>query len=318
MIFGKRNLLFLSKILLLGIYLISCKRTDLKAIEDAPLLTIRFKDDIQQEIVLSKPPLRIISFSAQLTEVFVALGLTDQLVAVSDSYRGNLPESVVRFTPGNIQAEAELTTLNPDCVVYGLSSFLPDEKPNIGFWKRQNIPVITLQIEHLDNVWGNIQKIGTLTAKIQEAKVLQDSLQNIWKGITLQTKELVRYSVIGLFSIEPLGALGKNHWLVEQLPNLGGRPANENIHGSFTAIQADSLLKWNPEYLLILASNDQFLANLISTYPVLDNLQAVEKKQFFQFLPTTTLVPSISSISTLVQIAQSLHTQVSLSNKKHP
>lgn len=298
-------------ILLLSFWVFSCQNPDLKAIEEAPLLTIRFKDDVQTEIVLQSPPQRIISFSAQLTELLVNLGLSNRLIAVSDNFHGDLPESVVRFALGNIQAEAELATLNPDCIVFGLNSFLPKEKPNLGFWKRQGVSVVTLQTEHLEDIQKAIEKVGILAAEPLAAQTLKDSLLRFQQNIIQQAKDLAKYSTVCLFSITPLGVLGKNHWLPEQLPSLGGKSATQNVSGSFSAVSVDSLIHWNPEYLLIFSADNQFLAELISAYPALENLQAVEKKQVFLFPPNAALVPGISSFRLQAQVAQSLHTQVS-------
>lgn len=300
-----------ARVLLVGLLFFSCQRPDLKSIEEAPLLTIRFKDDIQQEIVLLHPPHRIISFSAQLTEMLVALGLSERLVAISDNFHGEVPSSVVRFTTGNIQAEAELLSLNPDCIVYGLNSFLPNDKPNLGFWKRQGVPVIAFQIERLEDIEKSIKKIGILSDTQQAALALRDSLLRSQQRIKKQSQDLVKYSTVSLFSISPLGILGKTHWISEHLPDLGGQSAAGAVAGSFSAVPIDSLLRWNPEFILIFSANHQFLADLISAYPALEDLQAVEKKQVFLFPPWAALVPSLSSYQLQMQIAQSLHTQIS-------
>ena len=141
-------------------------------------------------------PKRIISFFPSNTEILVALGLLDNLVAVTiyDDYPADIGEKVEYvFTDGINPNVEQALSLEPDLVVFGAHS---DEL--INSFKKLDIPTVQYDPQSIAEVYETIIALGEVTGLSTEAEKLvadmkaeQAELADIVAGIADTDKRKV-------------------------------------------------------------------------------------------------------------------------------
>ena len=120
----------------------------------------------------------IISTAPSNTEVLVALGLADKLVAV-DKYSADVEgvsEDLPKIDFRNPDAEA-IIALNPDIVIASGHNKSGDEDP-FALIKEAGIPVAYIPSSYsIDGIYGDIEFIASLTDTEKEGKNLINSMK---------------------------------------------------------------------------------------------------------------------------------------------
>lgn len=194
----------------------------------------------------------IISTAPSNTEVLVALGLADKLVAV-DKYSADV-EGVSKDLPKidfrNPDAEA-IIALNPDIVIASGHNKAGDEDP-FALIKEAGIPVAYIPSSYsIEGIYGDIEFIASLTDTEKEGKELVNSMKKEVDAIkaigdTIQDKKNV-YFEIGAGS--GLYTFGNETFLNEMIETIGAT----NIFGeenSWITVTPEAVIDANPDVIL--------------------------------------------------------------------
>lgn len=139
------------------------------------------------EVAIEERPSSIISLSPTATEMLFAVGAGNQVVAVDD--QSNYPEEAPAtdlsgFTP-NLEA---ILSYHPDLVIL---SFEPADSPITEGLAQTGVPAIVLGgAESLDEVYEQIETIGTATGNEPEARELVLEMQADIDDIISETGEV--------------------------------------------------------------------------------------------------------------------------------
>ncbi len=189
----------------------------------------------------------IISTAPSNTEVLVALGLADKLVAV-DKYSADvegISEDLPKIDFRNPDAEA-IIALNPDIVIASGHNKAGDEDP-FALIKEAGIPVAYIPSSYsIDGIYGDIEFIASLTDTEKEGKDLINSMKEEIESIksignTITDKKNVYFEIgagSGLYTfgnetflnemIETIGATNvfgeENSWITVALIKEAGIP----------------------------------------------------------------------------------------------
>lgn len=182
---------------LLGFLLliVSCQQSTTNKQDDYFL----FVDDYDRVVNVPNNPKRIVSVSPAITEIIFAIDASDKLVGRTDFC--NFPPEVESIESiggiNNLNVE-KLLSLCPDLVLIG--SMVPENTVNL--ISKAGIPLVAIrEKEHFDALFDNIERIGTLCNKKEEAKQLNANLQqktNEIKNTTIhQDNKATVYYVVG-------------------------------------------------------------------------------------------------------------------------
>ena len=194
----------------------------------------------------------IISTAPSNTEVLVALGLADKLVAV-DKYSADvegISEDLPKIDFRNPDAEA-IIALNPDIVIASGHNKAGDEDP-FALIKEAGIPVAYIPSSYsIEGIYGDIEFIASLTDTEKEGKELVNSMKKEVDAIkaigdTIQDKKNV-YFEIGAGS--GLYTFGNETFLNEMIETIGAT----NIFGeenSWITVTPEAVIDANPDVIL--------------------------------------------------------------------
>ena len=210
------------------------------------------KDREGNEITIPEKVDRIVSTAPSNTEILVALGLGDKIVA-TDKYSKDvegLNPDVTYIDLMNPDAET-IIELNPDIIIASEMNKLGGRDP-FSLLKESGITVVYIPISNsIQGIYDDISFIGEITGTSKKAAEIIENMK----------KEIDKYKKIGetitekkrvYFEISPapdLYTFGKGSFLQEMLEIVGA----DNVFadkGKGIAISSEAVLEANPEVIL--------------------------------------------------------------------
>ncbi len=264
-------------------------------------------DSMGKEIILDRKPQRIISLAPANTEILFALGLDEEIVGITD-YCNYPPEKVVKiekiggFSTPNIE---KIISLNPD-IVFGTSGV---QKQAVQRLEDLGVKVYVLEAETMENLLAEIEKVGRLTGKSQEAKNLIESLEKRIEVIKTKVANLSDEQKPKVFLeiwYDPIW-IAPDRTLIYQVIELAGGRHAITIKGDWnqvTTVDPESVVEANPDVILLSFEGSP---ELIYNLPGWSNVSAVKNKQVFQINGDIISRTGPRIVDALEQIAKILH-----------
>lgn len=263
------------------------------------------------EFTLPSKVEKIISTAPSNTEVLVALGLSDKLVAV-DKYSADV-EGVSADIPQidfrNPDAET-LISLEPDLIIASGHNKVGDEDP-FKLVKEAGITVVYIPSSYsIDGIYGDIEFIGEITKTEKKAKELVSDVKKEVEAIkaigdTITDKKKV-YFEIGASS--SLYSFGNETFLNEMIEIIGAENifANEN---SWISPTPESVIDANPDVILtnVPDSNGIKAVDSIKNRDGWDSITAVKEGQVYQVDKNSSSRPSQNVIKALKEMAKAIY-----------
>ena len=255
----------------------------------------------------------IISTAPSNTEVLVALGLADKLVAV-DKYSADvegISEDIPKIDFRNPDAEA-IIALNPDIVIASGHNKAGDEDP-FALIKEAGIPVAYIPSSYsIDGIYGDIEFIASLTGTEKEGTELVNSMKKEVEAIkaigdTITDKKNV-YFEIG--SGSGLYTFGNETFLNELIETVGATNifANEN---SWITVTPEAVIDANPDVILANTPGTNEAGKTavedIMSREGWDTINAVKDGDVYQIDKNLSSRPSQNVIKALKEIAKAIY-----------
>ncbi len=271
------------------------------------------KDREGNEFSIPKEVNTIISTAPSNTEILVALGLADKLVAVDkysedvEGIKKNLPK--IDFT--NPDAEA-IIALNPDIVIASGHNKAGSEDP-FALIKEAGIPVAYIPSSYsIDGIYGDIEFIANLTGREKEGKELVNSMKEEVEAIknianTITDKKKV-YFEIGVGTA--LYTFGNETFLNEMIETIGAK----NIFGeenSWITVTPEAVIDANPDVILVNSPGENE-AGLNAVEDVLsregwDTITAVKEGKVYKIDKNASSRASQNIIKALKEMAKAVY-----------
>ena len=255
----------------------------------------------------------IISTAPSNTEVLVALGLADKLVAV-DKYSADvegISEELPKIDFRNPDAEA-IIALNPDIVIASGHNKVGDEDP-FALIKEAGIPVAYIPSSYsIDGIYEDIEFIANLTNTEKKGKELVDSMKKEVEkikaiGDKITDKKNV-YFEIGAGS--GLYTFGNGTFLNELIETVGATNifADEN---SWITVTPEAVIDANPDVILANSpgTNEAGLTAIedIESRDGWDTITAVQNGDVYSIDNNASSRPSQNVIKALKEIAKAIY-----------
>ena len=271
------------------------------------------KDREGNEFNVPKEVNTIISTAPSNTEVLVALGLADKLVAV-DKYSADVEgvsEDIPKIDFRNPDAEA-IIALNPDIVIASGHNKAGDEDP-FALIKEAGIPVAYIPSSYsIDGIYGDIEFIANLTGTEKEGEELINSMKEDVESIkaigdTITDKKSV-YFEIGAGS--GLYTFGNETFLNEMIETIGAT----NIFGdesSWITVTPEAVIDANPDVILANTPGTNEAGKTavedIMSREGWDTINAVKDGDVYQIDKNSSSRPSQNVIKVLKEIAKAIY-----------
>lgn len=226
-------------------------------------------DHWQRKLSWPARPARIVSLSPATTEMLYAMGAEKQLVGVTDDC--NYPAAAAqkkrlgRF--GQIQLE-KIIQLKPDLIV-GTADMGQALTP----LKRLPVPLLAFKTPHLAAIETNLLELGRVTGRLSQAQAQVDLLKSRQAKLVPLTR---RPGVLYLVWHEPLMTATPSGFIGQVLERAGGRNVVGAHKAPFIHYSLESLVKADPEVLILPASLKGKVAFAQAPF---NRLKAVKRQQ---------------------------------------
>ncbi len=260
--------------------------------------------------------MKIVSLLPSATEIVYALGLGDQLVAVThecdyppeakekpvitSSVLNHADNSSLHIHKGiagvvhqgkNIYHLDEdlLCELKPDliltqelCDVCAVSYNIVQEAAKILESKPE---IVSLEPNFFSDILSNIRLVGQKTGKENEASELLSKLEERINYVVTQTSHIIdRPRVYCMEWIDPPFSAG--HWIPEMVSMAGGKEGLGHLGQESEQIEWEDVLEFSPEYIIIMPCGFDLNRTIeesyqAQTYPGWEDLRAVQNGNVF-------------------------------------
>jgi len=217
-------------------------------------------DDAGNDLTLDAAPERIVSLAPSSTEIVCALDACDRLVGVTDF--DDYPAEVADIDDVVINAQVDVERVvaaEPDLVIAAGNEITPSAV--IAQLEDLDLPVLVLYPETLDEVYGDIDLVGTLLDSGDEAATLvagmQDRVDAVVEAVGDVDRPRTLYEVF--YAEGTTYTAGDGSFLASMVDLAGGEPVTGDAQG---LIGSEDLVAADPELILLgTASYDPALAD---------------------------------------------------------
>ncbi|MFN0202411.1 MAG: ABC transporter substrate-binding protein [Bacteroidia bacterium] len=283
----------------------ACQSSDKKMVQNAPMITQSYRDDMGREVGLPAKIERVVSLAPSITEMIYAIGGQDKLVARSQAcdFPAETAQKEIVTTYPNVDLEA-LKAKNPEVVLLTDEIFGSELIPNI---EKLGLKVYLQGFLHTQDIPRCMRNLGKILDCEKKANQVADSLENLEKNIVKLTENQAKYRTLMLVSDNPLIAIGGKGFLHEMIQKAGGKNIFENKKEAYPVVTIEEILDMQPEYLILPTKNDQLYAQIMTQYPMLQHTVANAQKQVFMLDPDFLFRPGPRTMEGLMQLTNTLH-----------
>lgn len=232
---------------------------------------------------------RIVSLAPNLTEILFALGLDEQIVALSND-SDYPPEAAGKKKIGTFwQPSTEaIIACKPNLVV---TLWFEQQKAVANSLERLGYRILTLKIETIDELLTAIQEIGAVTECKPRAEQLLKKLGDQLSDLQLKLGSVKKVKVLWVVQVEPLRVAGRNTFVNELIELAGGENAIGDTLQQYPPIGTEEILACGAEVIIQSAMGTSDMAEQQKAAEVFwsrwENLPAVKKNRIHVVEPDT-------------------------------
>jgi len=257
-------------------------------------------DDFGREIVLDRPPERIVMLSTTHIDTLFALGRGDRIVGVCDSiirskappYKSSYPELIKKY-PILLKKETvgdssnpnieKIISLNPDLVIIHDSSDTPGKYSRI--FEERKIPFVAFTTpKNIEFGLSQIKRFGILLGKGKEAERLIHRLKKeINRLPEMNAKQKIK-PLVWWYWGSGLGTYGRRAVIDELITKAGGINLAHKFDKGYFELSAEYIIASSPDIIIIPCyQEDQYKTKIkeIKENPLFANVGAVKNNRIY-------------------------------------
>ena len=251
-----------------------------KEVEELYPLTI--KDATGKEITVETAPATIISLIPSNTEILFALGLVEEVIAVTDNddYPAEVEE---KESVGGFELNIEkIISLNPE-MVFAHEMLLGSSGEGLEQIRDAGIPVIVVdEAENFEETYATIETIGKVTDKVDEAnKIIEEMKAHVEEIIDKTAKAENERTVFVETSDAPeIYTPGSGTFVQEMLDMIGAK--NMVTEEDWIMIDPEEIVNKNPDVIIAMYSHVPDIVQSIKNRAGFDTVTAVTDNMVIQ------------------------------------
>ncbi len=237
-------------------------------------------DEAGRKVKIPYPVKRIISLAPSVTEILFALGLPEEIAAITKFC--DYPEAALSKPRigGFVNPDVEkIVSLKPDLIIGirdGNRMDIVDRLNDFGF------PVYLIDPKGFNGVMGTIENIGDVVGREKESRrMIRDMADKREHMITL-TRSLSKPKVFFQVGDVPLITVGKGTLADDLIRLAGGRSISENELESYPSYSIETILARVPEIIIMTSmESKKDHTNLIKRWQNWKSIPAVKKNAIY-------------------------------------
>lgn len=270
---------------------------------------LTFKDDSGIRVTLPSQPKRIVSMVPAATETLFALGLQENVIAVTkwDDYPVDVQKKVEYVFQDSVNPNVEqILKLNPDLIVLGLMGTDPKTIESI---RNLKVPVFVVDPQTIEATYQTIGTFGQLTNTQEQAKKLVSDMKEKEQSIATKiatiksTDRLKVWTEVDDYLFTP----GQGTFLNELLTKAGGINIADDVEG-WGQYNSEQVITKNPQ--VIFETYDYYQKDAVAkiiTRNGWQNVDAVKNKRVVALDSNMVTRPGPRIVDGLESIAKALY-----------
>ena len=212
-----------------------------------------FTDEMGRQVKIPYPAKRIVSLAPSITEILFALGLDEQVAAITNFC--DYPEAVLKKPRigGFVNPDIEkIVSLKPDLIIGIRDGNRMDTVDRLNDF---GLPVYLIDPKGFDGVMQTIKNIGDVVGREKESRKMVKEMVKKTENIITLTQSLSRPKVFFQLGDAPMVTVGKGTLANDLIRLAGGRSISENEPTSYPVYSIETVLLKAPE-IIIMTSMD--------------------------------------------------------------
>ena len=246
------------------------------------LYPLTINDAVGEDITVEAAPATIISMIPSNTEILFALGLENEVIAVTDN--DDYPAEVVdKESIGGYEFNIEkIISLNPE-MVFAHEMVVGSGGEGINQIREAGIPVIVVpNAENFDATYETIEMIGQVTDKVEEANEIVEEMKAKIEGIVEKTATVEQEKTV-FVETSPAPEIytpGQGTFMQEMLDMIGAK--NMVTEEDWIMIDAEEIVNQNPDVIIVMYDFIDTAVEDVYARPGFDTITAIQNKQVVQ------------------------------------
>lgn len=263
-------------------------------------------DDSGEEVVLEQEPQKIVTVLPSATEIAFALGLEEEIIAVTEN--DDYPEQVQeKETVGGMELNIEkIVELDPDLVLAGLLNGEAVQK-----MRDLGLTVLVSEGQDLEGTFKSIELIGHATNRHAEAETIVNRMQEEIQQVQEQTADITQEERVDVWlEVDPeLFTAGSGTMMDEIIALAGGNNiAAEELEG-WGQLSAEKVVELNPD-VIVGAYEEEQVRQAVSDRQAWAELSAVQDDRVYGMDPDLLSRPGPRLTEGLLLLAQYLYPEI--------
>ena len=205
-------------------------------------------DDAGHTVQLAKPAARVVSLLPTVTDLIVAMGQQQRLIARTD-YDTDTALAHLPSVGGGLTPSLEwLAGHKPDLVISW-----PDRGTRSLVTQLQTlgIPVFGMAADTIANTYAAIKKLGILFDAAHSADSLITTMQSQLDSIRRSVANLRRVRVAYVVSLSPPSIVGPHTFIDELITVAGGANVFNDISKQYTEVSLEEIIRRDPDVIIV-------------------------------------------------------------------
>jgi iron complex transport system substrate-binding protein len=248
----------------------------------APAAPIVAHDDAGRTIRLQQPALRIVSLMPTVTDLIIAMGFADRLIARTD-YDTDARIRALPSIGGGLTPSVEwLAAQKPDLVVSW-----PDNSSRslVGRIEAVGVPVYAARTDTIANTLAMIRNLGVLLGATPSADSLANAITTALDSVRASVRGLKPVRVAYVLSITPPTIAGPGTFIDELITVAGGENVFANIEQLYPEVNLEEIVRRDPDVIVLAREGGDDRTDILRELPGWRELTAVRNGRVHRVSP---------------------------------
>jgi len=272
-------------------------------------------DEIGREVKIPHSAKRIISLAPSITEILFALGLNEEIAAITNFC--DYPEAVLNKPRigGFVNPDIEkIVSLKPDLIIGIRDGNRTDTIHRLNDF---GFPVYLIDPKGFDGVMQTIKKIGEVVGREKESKRMIRDMANKRENIVNLTQSLSKPKVFFQVGDVPMITVGKGTLADDLIRLAGGRSISENELLSYPFYSIETILLKAPEIIIMTSmESKKHYMNLVKKWQNWKSIPAVRRNTIYVIDSNLVDRPTPRIVEGLEALVRIIHPEI-LTEKTH-
>jgi ABC-type Fe3+-hydroxamate transport system substrate-binding protein len=262
-------------------------------------------DALGRSVAVPDTVRRAVPLAPNLTELAIAAGGADRLVAVtvSDDYPPSVVDTLPRVQTLPVDYEA-LVQHTPDLVLATDQVNSPGDADPLA---QMGVPTYFFSFDAVDDIFASIETLGTLMHTESAAQARADTLRHALDALRNATDTADRPRVLVLVGDETLYAFGGPSYVHTLIEAAGGVSITDHFESAAPTLSEEFVLQEAPDVIIGLFEAEAPTNHLLQLHPTWDVVPAIQNNRVYTVNSDLVSRPGPRVVQGAYRIATLLH-----------